>query len=686
MSQPTLKHRLSTLDATFFYYERKNAPFHVGSTMVLDGEISYEEFKAMLASKLPLLPRYLQKVVPAPFNLGHPTWEFDPDFDINRHIFKVELDPPGTMEQLRLLSTQLQCKMLDRNKPLWEIYVVNGLEGKRTAIISKVHHSMADGIASVEIMNLSFDQSPTPPPSPKPEVLPPVRRPSRNLAGRWLEDLLESTEETMKNWNELQRGLIEVGQAMLKNPGSPITNPSFNPLITLTTPVSLLPFNKTNSGQLDITWDEFSFAQAHAIKDVLGGTVNDVMLTLVTGAIIRYMEHHGHKTAGNSLRFMVPVNMRHEEHGESMGNRISVLPVQIPLSLSNSQERYAYVVKSTKEMKEGMVAERFNLLVNLIGTIPPPLQALAGSVISTEVPLVNMVCTNVPGPHTPLYILGKKLLAAYPYVPFAYAVGLTCTIFSYDHKLFISLSSDAKKMPGIGQEFMQYLDQVFAELCELAGVFQTKASVAKPVVEVVEPVAEVVKPVAKITKPKAEVVKPAAKTAKPKAEVVKPAANTAKPKATAAKPKAEVVKPAAKTVKPEAKVVELVAEPVKPEVEVVATVVEVPVEIVEPVATVVAQPIIEVTEAGPEVPELAVEAIEPAVEMVPPVTDTIELVLVTAEPALEMVEAVVEAPEPAMEVTEVKASAAQKAKSPKKKSSPKLEQVKSESGVKTDDI
>jgi WS/DGAT/MGAT family acyltransferase len=673
MSQPTLKHRLSTLDATFLYYERKAAPFHVGSTMVLDGEISFEEFKAMLASKLPLLPRYMQKVVPAPFNLGHPTWEFDPDFDINRHIFRLELDPPGTMEQLRILSTQLLSKMLDRSKPLWEIYLVYGLEGKRTAIISKVHHSMADGIASVEIMNLSFDQSPNPPPPPKPEAITPPRRSARTLAGRWLEDWLESTEETLRNWNELQRGLIEVGQAMLKNPGSPITKPSFNPLITLTTPVSLLPFNKTNSGQLDITWDEFSFGQAHAIKDALGGTVNDVMLTLVTGAIIRYMEHHGHKTEGNFLRFMVPVNMRHEEHGESMGNRISVLPVEIPLSLSNSQERYAYVVKSTKEMKEAMVAERFNLLVNLIGTIPPALQALAGSVIFTEVPLVNMVCTNVPGPHTPLYILGKKLLATYPYVPFAYAVGLTCTIFSYDHKLFISLSSDAKKMPGIGQEFMQYLDQTFAELCEAAGVFRAKAPVAaKPVAKVIEPVVEAVKPVAEAAKPKVE-------------EVVKPAAKTAKPKAPAAKPKAEAVKPAAK-------VVALVAEVVAPEAEAVEMVVEVPVEIIEPVSTVVAQPVTEVAEPEPVVPELRVEAAEPVVavtestaEVVEPVTGTVEFVLLPSEPAVEIVEPAFEAPEPAIAVPEIKA-AAQTAKSRKKKPSSKLGQVKPEPGVKTDDV
>jgi diacylglycerol O-acyltransferase len=487
MSQPILKHRLSTLDATFLYYERKEAPFHVGSTMIFDGEISAEDFALMLSNRLPLIPRYRQKVVPPPFNIGYPSWEFDPDFNIKNHIFQLQLDPPGTLEQLRRLTAQVQSRMLDRAKPLWEIYVVNGLQGKRTAIISKVHHTMVDGISGVELMNISFDHSPDPaplrPPDPVNSAPAPPARPSNDIAGYWFDSLLGSAMDISDNLNQLQRGLLSLGGEMLKQYGNLIARPSHNPLVTLATPVSVLPFNQPNSGTLDINWQKFSFTEAHAIKERLGGTINDVMLCAISGAVIRYLKQHGFETEKATLRFFVPVNTRHQEDVGTMGNKVSALPVEVPLRLHNGLERYHYVVKETLEMKKGRVAEQFSLLLNAVGVIPPPLQALAGSLMYTTVPLVNMVCTNVPGPQTPLYILGKKLTDSYSYVPFAYAVGLTCVIFSYNHQLFISLSSDGAKMPGLGQEFMGYLAQTFAELRDYAGILQTETPTVEPLAE-----------------------------------------------------------------------------------------------------------------------------------------------------------------------------------------------------------
>ena len=552
MTQPILKQRLSTLDATFLYYERKEAPFHVGSTMILDGEISAEDFKVMLSSKLPLLPRYLQKVVPPPFNIGYPSWELDPDFNIKNHIFQVQLDPPGTLEQLRILTGQIQTKMLDRNKPLWELYVINGLQGKRAAIISKVHHTMIDGVAGVELMNISFDHSPDMPPrhqSPtlSPPPTPPARR-ANDVAGRWLNSLVDSAMDITDNWNQLQRGLLSLGGETLKQYGDLIARPSKNPLVTLATPVSLLPFNKPNSGTLDINWRKFSFAEAHSIEERLGGTVNDVMLCAVSGAVIRYMQHHGFETEKATLRFFVPVNARHDEDGVLMGNKISALPVEVPLRLHNSLERYHYVVKETTEMKKARVADQFSLLVNAIGVIPPPVQALVGSLMYTTVPLVNMVCTNVPGPHFPLYILGKKLTDNYSYVPFAYAVGLTCVIFSYNHQLFISLSSDGAKMPGLGKEFMVYLAQTFAELRDYAGILSTEIPVVEPLPEVPEDISET--PAPEVLAP--EVLAP--ETLAP--ETLAP--ETRQTKVPAAKP-ATKRKPAAKKAK-----VKKVAEEIKP--------------------------------------------------------------------------------------------------------------------------
>ncbi|MBN9391421.1 MAG: wax ester/triacylglycerol synthase family O-acyltransferase [Chloroflexi bacterium] len=498
MTQPILKQRLSTLDATFLYYERKEAPFHVGSTMIFDGEISALDFENMLSARLHLLPRYRQKVVPPPFHIGYPSWEIDPNFNIKNHIFEVQLDPPGTLEQLRVLTSQVQATMLDRGKPLWEIYVVRGLQGKRTAIISKVHHTMVDGVSGVELMNISFDRTPEmplpPPPTSAPVNSSPASRtrPASDFTGRLVDHFLDSVMDITDNWYQLQRGLLNLGGDMLKQSGDLIARPSMNPLVTLATPVSVLPFNQPNSGTLDINWAKFSFTEAHSIEEKLGGTVNDVMLCAVSGAVIRYLQHHGFETANAALRFFVPVNTRQTEDTGTLGNKLSALPVEVPLALHNCLERYHYIVKETGEMKRARVADQFSLVLNAVGIIPPPLQALVGSLMYTTVPLVNMVCTNVPGPQFPLYMLGKKMVDNYSYVPFAYAVGLTCVIFSYNRQIFISLSSDGAKMPGLGKEFMRHLARVFTELRDNAGILSTEIPTVEPLPE--EPPA-VVKPV-----------------------------------------------------------------------------------------------------------------------------------------------------------------------------------------------
>ncbi|HEX2913694.1 MAG TPA: wax ester/triacylglycerol synthase family O-acyltransferase [Chloroflexia bacterium] len=675
MNQPKLKRHLNTIDATFYFYERKEAPFHVGSTMIFDGVITYEEFTSALISKLPLLPRYTQKVVPAPFNIGQPCWEFDPNFDVRRHVFAIQMDPPGSMEQLRVLFSQIESTMLERDKPLWEVYVVNGLEGNRTAIISKVHHCMVDGIASVDLLNVMLDQSPNPPPPPKPRAM--NKRSPNNLAGLMVDSLLGRAEESLKNWTEMQLGLLNLGQALLKNPASPITKPSLNPIITLTTPVTMLPFNQNNSGQLDIAWDQFSFNDAHAIRDVLGGTVNDVMLTAVSAAVTYYMEAHGYETEGKYVRYMVPVNMRHEDHHGTWGNMISVYPVQVPLNIKDPLERYHYVVQATREMKEGKVADQFNLVVNLIGVLPGLVQATAGSLIFTEVPLVNMVCTNVPGPHQPLYILGKKLIDSYPYVPFAYAVGLTCTIFSYDHKLFISLSSDARKMPGIGKEFIQYMDQAFAEL---------QVMTEKPEISLIKseelpesPATVVPKEVIPTTKPEVTARPVAARAVE--TEVIEPVVEAYPMRDKSESPVADTVLPAAEviaaapetTVRPE--VTEPLAETPGVTPEATPPAIEAVVEATPPVVEVPAEAL-EIREAAAETSPAAPEVSTPAVEMPlipvkvqPPVTESLAL-LVDAEPAVAKNPDTKEDSQPP-ELAEIKPTLDKKARMPKSNVQPK---------------
>ena len=199
MVQPNLNRRLTSMDATFLYFEKKEAPMHIGSVSVFDGEIPFDKFVENVASKLHLIPRYQQKVVPDPFLLGHPTWEFDHDFDIKRHIFRVDIDSPGSEAELVELAGRIFTPMMDRGKPLWDIYLVYGLKGKRSAMIARVHHCMVDGVSGVDLLKVVLDISPEPQPI-KPEFIPPPPRP--DATRRFFDSLLGGMQEGMNRWME----------------------------------------------------------------------------------------------------------------------------------------------------------------------------------------------------------------------------------------------------------------------------------------------------------------------------------------------------------------------------------------------------------------------------------------------------------------------------------------------------
>jgi diacylglycerol O-acyltransferase len=467
------------MDASFLYFEKKEAPLHIGGIHVFDGEIPFETFREMVDAKLPLLPRYRQKVIPAPLNLGHPTWEFDPNFDIKRHIFQVNVDAPGTITQLRELAEKLLAGMLDRSKPLWEIYIVEGLEGGNSALISKVHHAMVDGISGVDLMKIMFDMSPNPAPLPKIDKTSPPAPRSADFTRNLIDGLIGSAEETMRSWTEFQKSLVNLTENLIKETPQNIAKSSRTVLPSVATPVSLMPFNRQNTGKQKLAWAEYSFAEARAIRANIGGTVNDVVLTVLSGAIIRYLELHGEKTAGRAVRVMVPVSMRREDQRGALGNMVSVLPVEIPLDLKNPLERYRYLTEKTGTLKGSRVAEGVNIFSALMGTIPASMQALVGSFASTPVPAFNIVCTNVPGPQIPLYVLGKRMTASYPYVPTAFSVGVSCGFMSYDQRLFFGIAAEASGMPD-SEKFKEFLDQSFAELREAAGVVVSSPPVVEP--------------------------------------------------------------------------------------------------------------------------------------------------------------------------------------------------------------
>jgi WS/DGAT/MGAT family acyltransferase len=444
---------------------------------IFEGEIPFDKFIENVSSKMHLLPRYQQKVIPDPFNLGHPTWEFDSDFDIEKHVFRIQIDAPGTEKELIELAGRIFSPVMDRNKPLWDIYMVYGLEGKRTAMIARVHHCMVDGVSGVDLLKIVLDISPDTKPAPKPVAAPP-RPPRPDATRRFFDSLLGGMQEGMNRWMEFQTGLMNLTQAVTTRQTQEAM-PDMSRLIPgLAAPAPLLPFNRACSGERKLVWSTFSFAEARAIRAGLGGTVNDVVLTVLSGAISRYVERHGQQTADRNLRVMVPVSLRREDQRGALGNLVSMLPVEIPLDLADPLVRYKHVMAKTVTMKNARVAESLNLFSALMGILPASVQALVGAIANTPFPAFNIVSTNVPGPQVPLYAMGKRMIAYYPYVPVGYAVGCGCAIMSYDQKLYFGLTSDTQAMPDV-ESLKEFLEQSFVELRKAAGVDEIKPQVMK---------------------------------------------------------------------------------------------------------------------------------------------------------------------------------------------------------------
>ncbi|MBS1875496.1 MAG: wax ester/triacylglycerol synthase family O-acyltransferase [Acidobacteria bacterium] len=438
---------LSPLDALFVYLEKKEMPMHIGSVGVFDGPIAMDRLKALVEAKLPLIPRYRQRLVFPPLHIGLPTWEWDPDFQIDRHFSHARLKH-GTDHELETLAGEHFAKIMDRNRPLWDVLLVDGLKGHRSAIMIRVHHCLVDGIAGVALMNILFDQTRNPPKLPK---APPFDAPPLPDTGkRFVDALVNAYEEFTTRILSAQSEALNVAQAMLGQP--PIDSLDQFPGAVPFTAVERLPFNKPVLGPRQFAWAELPLPEVKALKDALGGTLNDVVLTIVTLAVRRYCEFHGHSMQDRVLRLMAPVNLRRDVINPGMGNSISFLPINIPLDIADPARLLHEVHRITESLKRGHVADVITLTAKWLGTAPAPFQVAFG-MLGNNLPLPpwNMVCTNVPGPQFPLYMLGRELLTAYPYVPIGNEMGMNCAVESYNGKLFVNFAGDAVAIPDISR-------------------------------------------------------------------------------------------------------------------------------------------------------------------------------------------------------------------------------------------
>jgi diacylglycerol O-acyltransferase / wax synthase len=459
--------RLSAQDASFLYGERPEAPLHIGSIAVFEGTVPYERVVENIASKIHLIPRYQQRVVPAPFNIGHPTWEWDPDFDIRKHVKRVRIDPPGNDAQLMALSAKLFEGMLDRNKPLWEIHVVEGLEGDRSALVSKVHHCLVDGVSGIELLMIVLDVSPDQP-SP---VAAPNRGPVPEIPPaptRLVDAIFDNIAAELDRIARYTRGAVDAvatGDGRIRAAmRSMEATQSY-----LATPVARAPFNKPLTKDRIVACSEFSFAEIRAIRAECGGTVNDVVLSVLAGSLGRYLEMHGEKTADRTMRILAPVNVRREDERGALGNRVSALLVEVPVGVHDPVERLRAITERTETLKRQNVAAGTDIIGEFLSGIPPMLQSLVGILPPPRNNLANLVCTNIPGPMISLYCVGHRLLAHYPLMPIAWEMGVGCGVTSYDQKLYFGLIADPNAAPDVAR-LKEFLDQAFVELRSAAGV------------------------------------------------------------------------------------------------------------------------------------------------------------------------------------------------------------------------
>ncbi|HEY8561196.1 MAG TPA: wax ester/triacylglycerol synthase family O-acyltransferase [Pyrinomonadaceae bacterium] len=471
-----LNRRLSSLDSAFLYLERKECPMHIGSTSIFEGRITRRDLVKHIEDRIHLLPRYVQKVVPDPFNLAHPTWENDPDFDIKNHIFKVKQKKALSDEDLRKLAGEVMTGVMDRAKPLWELHVVENMEGDRSAMIAKVHHCMVDGISGVDLIKIIFDITPTAAPPPKPEIIK-EENPPKDTAQMLFDSVFGAMKETSARLMEMQGGLLYMASSLANPQNFEAVGHLTEVLPAVSTPPPMLPFNGPCSGERRLAWSEFPFAEARTVRNVLGGTVNDVVLTVLSEAVARYVRLHDQPTNEKIVRFMVPVSLRQKEQRGALGNLISILPIEIPLDFKDLPARFSYVHQRTDLMKTARLAEGLLTLGALYTMMPAPMQSLVGALADLPFAPFNLIATNVPGPQVPIYLAGRRMLVQYPYVPIGYQVGLGCAILSYNQTLFFGLSSDAQAMNDV-ERFKEILDRVFADLMATVAKMEAQTATA----------------------------------------------------------------------------------------------------------------------------------------------------------------------------------------------------------------
>ena len=462
--------RLSGLDASFLHLENGGAHMHVAAVMTFEGPApDYDELIQAIDSRLHLVPRYRQKLAFVPFGQGRPRWVDDPHLNLRYHIRRTALPPPGSEPQLRALAGRVFSQPLDRDKPLWEMWLVEGLEpgpeGSRFALLSKTHHAVVDGISGVDIVSVLFDVSPerSEPSEPPPRWVPRPEPSQAQLLGEALLERAIVPREAGRSVRAAFRGPRHVARTAAES----LVGVGALAWAGLRPPPRS-PYNTDIGPHRRFAWVRASLDHVKAIKNSLGGTVNDVVLAAVAGALGRHMRRRGVRPDAQPLRAMVPVSVRSDAQRGQLGNRVAAVMAPLPVGEEDPRRRLGAVVAEMDGIKRSGQAVGARVLTELTGFAPPTLMA-QGSRLISGARFFNLVVTNVPGPQFPLYMMGSELREIYPMVPLARGQALGVAIMSYNGRMNFGLLGDWDAMHDL-DELVDDLHTSLAELARAASV------------------------------------------------------------------------------------------------------------------------------------------------------------------------------------------------------------------------
>jgi len=437
--------RLTAVDASFLSNESSASHMHVGAILIFEGPPpKYVDLVEHVRGRLGQVPRFRQKLVVPPLEAGRPLWADDVNFNLTYHLRHTALPEPGGEAQLKRLAGRVFSQQLDRSKPLWELWLVQGLERDRFAILTKTHHAMVDGISGVDIGTVLFDLEPVPEPAAVTDEWVPQPEPgTAELVARGISDVValpvkvvERAAGAVRRPEHAAHRAVEALEGL-----SEIVSAFANPAPDV-------PLNQPIGPHRRYVWARSELATFKRIKNTFGGTVNDVVLAVVTGSVRHWLHSRSIRTEGLELRALVPVSIRAEDERGNLGNRITLMRGPLPVYIEDPVRRLRAISEAMDGLKRSKQALGAEVISRFNDFAPPTLLAQA-SRINFSTRLFNLIVTNVPGPQLPLYVLGREMEEVFPIAFLPQNHTLAVAIMSYNGKVGFGLLADYDSMEDV---------------------------------------------------------------------------------------------------------------------------------------------------------------------------------------------------------------------------------------------